>query len=215
MATAQTTANDLTRQQLDELDALLQRMLSLPINPSDPNATPAPAASLPAFTPPLPPPLSAPPFPSILPIHQTSLPFAEPYPEPPVNRRPDPPMPPPVRPSFPVPVPAPVVAKPPAPATRPTPAPQPLPAPPAVLVKPAPIPVSLEPISGIFAPLVMLNRGVNRLLGMLGTPGRLLRSGFVKNLLGITGIGLLLYTATKMAQIHGWVVLPSQLPWPQ
>ena len=29
------TPNDLTRQQLDELDALLQRMLSLPLNKSE------------------------------------------------------------------------------------------------------------------------------------------------------------------------------------
>ena len=40
--------NDLTRQQLDELDALLQRMLSLPLNKPEP---PAPAVS---YSPPLP-----------------------------------------------------------------------------------------------------------------------------------------------------------------
>ena len=34
MATAP-SPNDLTRQQLDELDALLQRMLALPVNPDD------------------------------------------------------------------------------------------------------------------------------------------------------------------------------------
>ena len=53
MATAP-SPNDLTRQQLDELDALLQRMLSLPLNPPD-ATTPAPVATLSAFTPPLPP----------------------------------------------------------------------------------------------------------------------------------------------------------------
>src|SRR5437763_104284 len=42
MATAP-SPNDLTRQQLDELDALLQRMLSLPLNPPD-AVTPGPHA---------------------------------------------------------------------------------------------------------------------------------------------------------------------------
>ena len=35
MATAAPSPNDLTRQQLDELDALLQRMLALPLNPPE------------------------------------------------------------------------------------------------------------------------------------------------------------------------------------
>jgi hypothetical protein len=43
----------------------------------------------------------------------------------------------------------------------------------------------------------------------------MLRSGFVKNLFGLAGIGLLLYTAAKVAQIHGWISLPTQLPWPK
>lgn len=47
--------NDLTRQQLDELDTLLQRMLSLPLN--KPDAVPTPAlAELPLPEPPEPPP---------------------------------------------------------------------------------------------------------------------------------------------------------------
>lgn len=42
------TPNDLTRQQLDELDALLQRMLSLPLNKTDTvKVPPAPALPLP------------------------------------------------------------------------------------------------------------------------------------------------------------------------
>ena len=60
MATA-STENDLTRQQLDELDAQLQRMLSLQINPADPTPPPIPAATLAAFAPPLPPVNLAPP----------------------------------------------------------------------------------------------------------------------------------------------------------
>ena len=42
MATTTTSPNDLTRQQLDELDALLQRMLALPIHANDPVAPPLP-----------------------------------------------------------------------------------------------------------------------------------------------------------------------------
>jgi hypothetical protein len=38
-----TSPNDLTRQQLDELDALLQKMLAVPIAPTEPVAAPAPA----------------------------------------------------------------------------------------------------------------------------------------------------------------------------
>jgi hypothetical protein len=42
------TPNDLTRQQLDELDALLQKMLALPLNkPDEPPAPPRPAADVP------------------------------------------------------------------------------------------------------------------------------------------------------------------------
>src|SRR5436309_15988781 len=60
MATAP-SPNDLTRQQLDELDALLQRMLSLPLNPPEvPNpgaytpGSPNPGPSIPIPAPPLP-----------------------------------------------------------------------------------------------------------------------------------------------------------------
>lgn len=51
MATAP-SPNDLTRQQLDELDALLQRMLSVPLSPAEtPLPTPAPSVPLPTSTP--------------------------------------------------------------------------------------------------------------------------------------------------------------------
>ena len=46
-----TSPNDLTRQQLDELDALLQRMLALPIHANDP--APAPVAQLPELVSPV------------------------------------------------------------------------------------------------------------------------------------------------------------------
>ena len=60
MATAP-SPNDLTRQQLDELDALLQRMLAIPLNPPDPPPAP-PGFAL------SPPPL---PGPAVVPIRPT------------------------------------------------------------------------------------------------------------------------------------------------
>jgi hypothetical protein len=72
-----------------------------------------------------------------------------------------------------------------------------------------------EPVPLLFAPLVLFNRMLNGALGMLGLPGRVLRCGFVKNLFGLAGFGLLLYTGAKVAQVHGWITLPVQLPWPR
>jgi hypothetical protein len=37
----------------------------------------------------------------------------------------------------------------------------------------------------------------------------------VKTLFGLAGLGLLAYTAAKVAQIHGWIELPQELPWPR
>ena len=65
------------------------------------------------------------------------------------------------------------------------------------------------------APFVAFNAVLNWTLGLFGFPGRFLRSGFVKNLLGLAGIGLLVYTGLKVAQIHGLVTLPQELPWPR
>ena len=65
------------------------------------------------------------------------------------------------------------------------------------------------------APLVLFNRVLNAALGLFGPPGRVLRSGLVKNVLGLSGLGLLAYTAAKVAQAQGWVALPVDLPWPR
>lgn len=65
----------------------------------------------------------------------------------------------------------------------------------------------------LLVPFVAFNRVVNTALGLLGFPGRVLRSGFVKNLLGLTGFALLAYTAVKAAQVH--LALPLTLPWPR
>jgi hypothetical protein len=59
---------DPIRQQLDELDALLQRMLNLPVSPPEPESVPPPTSSprvsvieeLPPLPPPLPPPRAIP-----------------------------------------------------------------------------------------------------------------------------------------------------------
>lgn len=67
----------------------------------------------------------------------------------------------------------------------------------------------------LLLPLVWFNCLVNGTLGLFGFPGRVLRSGFVKTLFGLTGIGLLAYTGLKVAQLNGWIALPEELPWPR
>ena len=249
MATASTSANDLTRQQLDELDSLLQRMLSLPINPADPTPPPIPAATLTAFAPPLPPAnFGTPTSYTAPPPAREAAPAA-----PPPARRPDPPAaPPPPAPRLfaapveepPRPEPAPVTRTAPTtpkPERKPKPEPKveqpvaPRPQPQPVVVAPVPVPGEAavpvaselpfaqpeliappsEPVPILFAPLVLFNRLLNGALGMLGLPGRVLRSGLVKNLFGLAGFGLILYTGAKVAQVHGWISLPVQLPWPR
>jgi hypothetical protein len=71
-----------------------------------------------------------------------------------------------------------------------------------------------EPVPVLLWPLIAFNWLVDRLLGLFGPPGRLLRSGFGKYLLGLTGIGLLLYTAAHVATEAGWLTLPFPVPWP-
>lgn len=234
MATAP-SPNDLTRQQLDELDALLQRMLTLPLSPPEPPPGPV------YVSPPLPPPI---PIPVSVPVAAppAAVSFA---PSTPALWRADPPSAPsPVAPDllrFPAPSVAPRPTSPPAdplPVPVPTPrkAPPPRepadfreepPVPPAVAPPPpaaVPVPVAAaplestpasEPVPLLVAPLVLFNRGLDAALGALGLPGRVLRSGPVKNLLGLAGVGLLVYTGVKVAQVNGWVSLPVPLPWPR
>jgi hypothetical protein len=207
MATTAQSPNDLTRQQLDELDDLLQRMLSLPLNPPE-SFTPA-AASTPSFAPPMPPAPRE--MPQATPAPRAYVPPAAPA------------APPPAEPAFawpPPPAPAPMPAPRPAPAARPAPAPEQaapfewaasesaraLP-----IASPAP---QSEPVPFLFAPFVAFNALLNGTLGLFGFPGRVLRSGFVKTLFGLAGVGLLVYTGLKVAQLHGLVTLPQELPWP-
>jgi outer membrane biosynthesis protein TonB len=243
MATAAPSPNDLTRQQLDELDALLQRMLSLPLNPPE---SFAPSAPTPAYAPPMPVPASMPapvarevvaptpaPGPRLLatPVMEPprSAPESSPIPVPWKTAAPPAPAPTPAPVSTPRPAPAPMpvqpapkVEKTARPAPIPTPVPTPAPVKPAPLAIPTPAPV--EPIAAaprsdpapfLLAPLVGFNAALNWTLGLFGFPGRVLRSGFVKNLFGLAGLGLLAYTGLKVAQIHSLVSLPMQLPWPR
>lgn len=218
MATAP-SPNDLTRQQLDELDALLQRMLSVPLAPTD---TPMPSdRSALDDAPPLPPSWRIdPPAPAV----SASLPHLL-LAEPPSAAKLEPPAPPPApkpQPAAP-PAPKPVLAAPPAPLS-PAPAPKPVPAPALAIalqqaasvaapaITPAP---SAPPVALPLLPLVALNALFDAGCGLFGPLGRVLRSGFFKHLYGLAGLGLLAYTAAHIAQVQGWITLPVPLPWPQ
>ncbi|MDY3563796.1 hypothetical protein R5W23_005418 [Gemmata sp. JC673] len=242
MATAP-SPNDLTRQQLDELDALLQKMLTVPLAPVDP----------PTQTAPLPPPVQPPgppnwrpeppvPAPSLAHLATTQPPATLKFEPPAVPTPPAPPAP--VAKSAPAPAPTPVpvpkpVAAAPAPKAPPTPTPKSAPAPapkqavpsptfPASKVTPVPVPRPAAPPTPAPAPsgsdvpvplpaipFVALNGLFDGICELFGPPGRLLRSGFFKNLYGFAGLGLIVYTGLHVAQAQGWLSLPVQLPWPK
>lgn len=202
MATAP-SPNDLTRQQLDELDALLQRMLSVPLSPADtpmPVGAPAPLPAPPPnwrVDPPAPIPAPAPHLtfpapPASVSLHQEAVPPAA------VPTPPPPPAPDPVR------------AVPPPAAKAPEPV---FPPPVAVPPRAAPAPAA-PPVPLLFLPFVALNAVFDFVCGLFGPPGRLVRSGFFKQLYGLAGLALLAYTAAHVAQVKGWLALPVQLPWP-
>ena len=195
--------NELTRQQLDELDALLQRMLSLPLNPPDtaaPKPPEPPPPVLPAFAPNwrVDPPAAPAPH---LRLTADPLPLPDPIPAPeraplrvaatpqPEGAAPTPPEP--VR----------VVAP------RLADAPPPKPAQPPTTTAP--------PTPWALAPLVAVNRLTDRVLSILGPVGRVLRSGFGRTLFGVAGLALIAYTAAHVAQVQGWLALPVPLPWPR
>jgi hypothetical protein len=64
-------------------------------------------------------------------------------------------------------------------------------------------------------PLVAVNGAYDAATRLLGPPGWLLRSWLGKNLLGLAGVGLLVYTAAHLATEAGWVQLPFPVPWPR
>ncbi|MBM3982624.1 MAG: hypothetical protein FJ304_20605, partial [Planctomycetes bacterium] len=203
--------NDLTRQQLDELDALLQRMLAVPLTdtPLPPLPPPgAPGAAL-ADSPPLPPswrtdpplPSSGSSIPHLALVDPPSSPVLKFEPPPALAPKPAP---------APVPKPAPVATV--APPPKPAPAPLP-PAPkPVAAVAPAP---DAPPVPFALLPLVAVNAAFDTACGVFGPLGRVLRSGFFKQLYGLAGLGLIAYTAARVAQVQGWVTLPVTLPWPR
>jgi hypothetical protein len=78
---------------------------------------------------------------------------------------------------------------------------------------PAPAPAG-PPVPPLALPFVALNATFDFVCGLLGPPGRLLRSGFFKHLYGLAGVALLAYTAAHVAQEKRWLTLPVQLPWP-
>ena len=231
MATAP-SPNDLTRQQLDELDALLQRMLSVPLAPTD---TPMPVSAPPLPTPPSSVPSSVPSWrvdpPGPTNVSSPHIALSDP-PSAVSLKYEAPSSPPPAAAPAPVSKQAPPVHKPtesqatlpwadplppvaaPAPQTRPA-APAPVAPPPvsrpAERLTPAP---TTQPVPFFFLPFVALNVLFDTACGLFGPPGQLLRSGFFKYLYGLAGVALLAYTAAHVAQEQKWLTLPIQLPWP-
>jgi hypothetical protein len=67
----------------------------------------------------------------------------------------------------------------------------------------------------LFLPFVLLNTLYDSVCEWFGPLGRVLRSGLIKQLWGLTGLGLLVYTAAHVAQVRSWITLPIRLPWPQ
>lgn len=185
-----------TRQQLDDLDALLQRMLALPVNPGEEPAPPEPPpaeplAASPAAPPLFPEPLTPPPGNMIL----TDLPPAPPAPA----SAPRPPAPA-VVPAELVPLP---LLNPVPPAERRPPA---LPAPDRRLSPREALIASRPPTAPLLLrPILWVNRVFDGLAFALGAPGRWLRRPAGRALLGAAGL-LLLAAALALALLDriGW-----------
>jgi hypothetical protein len=186
-----TPAPQPTRQQLDDLDALLQRMLALPVDPGEESADARPAE------PPTPVPQ---------------------YPEPPAGNlvlsEPEPP--PPSPPSAPRPAPRPAApqalepqASVPLPVLNPVP---PTERRPPVLAVPEPLPprqalAASRPrgVPLLLRPILWLNRQFDSLTFNLGSPGRWLRRPTGRTVLGFLGL-LLLAAAVTLVLLDrfGW-----------
>lgn len=168
-----------TRQQLDDLDALLQRMLALPVSPTEEEPPPEP---------PLPEP---PPPPMMLEPPPGNMVLSDPILAPP----PLPPEPPEPRP-LPLLNPVPPHARRPPTLSRPEPAPLPPPVPGAS--RPPAVPLLLRP-------LVWCNRGYDRVALSLGGVGDWLRRPIGRALLGLTGLVLLAAAAALVVLDRmGW-----------
>ncbi|MFO0804674.1 MAG: hypothetical protein U0791_16320 [Gemmataceae bacterium] len=185
------SANDLTRQQLDELDALLQRMLTLPLSPGEqPPAAPQSYAQAPALRLTTAPPEPAKPF------------VFEPPPAPPPLPAPEP--------ATPI-----IERKVVAPSTQIRSMPLPAaPKPAATAPAPDSAPPS-EPVPFFLWPLVGVNWLFDSIMGLFGPPGWLVRSGLGKNILGLSGVALILLTVAHVGTQQGWFTLPFPVPWPR
>lgn len=226
--------NDLTRQQLDELDSLLQRMLSLPLT--------APAAGAPV-------PFAPPPMPNITPAPsavsgawrsdgaaQSRMPYLAGDPAmvpltpampalaalargreiPPATWGPDP-----LARHTPIETPRistvstgtlrgvdapalPAGYRTPEPLLPMVPVPIVAPEPPPAMVESHRIPVPLWPVFGV-------NWVLEMLLGLLGPVGTVLKHPAMKHLLGWMGVLLVIAAAVWSAKGQGWIALP----WPR
>lgn len=222
MSTASAPANQSMRQQLDELDALLQRMLNLPVNQvdepadpiaqraryntADPSPTPPPPAGRKAsmrlldgsapVAPPTAPPASWDPHWNInLNPQQGSSVFSRgPVAAPP----PAPPEPAaPVWRAETVAYPQPAAARPPQPTVTP-PAPMPAPV--------MPLPTAADSPSLLLMPLVALNRVFDGLVIQFGPPGEWLCTRAGRTVLGLAGFAMMAGSAAWAAA--GWFGWP-------
>jgi len=208
-----------TRQMLDELDALMERMLALPVNDLE-EPLPAPPPPLPALSATL---TEAPPEPATEP---------EPRPRPPEPRQsgkvlvgrlspsytaPDEPAPPPAeRPAFSYATPEDEEAIPSLPdrplwepAAPPSSPPSENKLPPLIVPKTPPPAKQYPRRRSLFGwclqPLVWINVGYDRSTGWLGVPGRWLRSNGGRMMLGYVGLGMLcLAAAWLLRDWLGW-----------
>lgn len=235
--------NDLTRQQLDELDDLLQRMLTLPVSGATPTPELEPAeAPLPEL-----PAVPSGSWRSDAPILAKSPYLAEPSP------RPVPAMAPATEPQAPAWAPDPMERYDPNPVSRlfapPSPEPsmpltgtvrgvdapalpvgfrsllddEPAPVPMAVFTPmPDPAPISegrSDSVPVALWPMFALNWILELLLKLLGPLGSVLTFTPTKHLLGFVGILLLAASAAWTARGMGWIMFEvppmPQLPWPR
>lgn len=193
-----TTPNDLTRQQLDELDSLLQRMLSMPLNKPTPvviptTDLPAPPsgwrADAAAGTVPVPHMVTAPvrtvaatPVPTAGPaptaFAPSALPLMQSYQSQPVELKPVP--------------------------LEPSPSEVPF-------GKSEPVP-STQPESPVLSPflwpLFALNWLIESFLKLFGPPGEMLTRPAAKGLLGASGLAMLVAAGLWVALGQGWIRMP-------
>ncbi|MFO0809506.1 MAG: hypothetical protein U0746_12845 [Gemmataceae bacterium] len=229
MSTTTAVPNNSMRQQLDELDSLLQRMLSLPINQLDENqpaaspraAAPVAAAPQVTFVPPPPKPTAQPAEgwrPPAMVLLADSGPVQPPAaPESSFDRSWSINL----NPQFgssvlgPAPAPAPVApARPTAPVPAPTPSSlhiEPIPQPVVRASVPIPEPVTAytprrdEPPPPLLAPLVAFNQLFDAIVGLFGPLGRCVCGPVGRNILGMAGVLMFLGgIAWGLMEYNGW-----------